>query len=177
MKGKSLIWCIAGILALSLCVAGSVWVLYSDIPVDMQQTAPQTALQTDQPQTAQQTAQSQTAPQAPQTDRPSAPDRPAAKKAAKKTSDGNFSAVVKMLGRNYHMTQGSDNVLHASDKDGKEFWSLRLGAPIDNAVCVVDFYSNGKEQFLFISGGKLYLVDRLGRVVEDFPKKATEINN
>ena len=33
----------------------------------------------------------------------------------------------------------------------------------------IDYYANGKLQFLFAAGSKLYLIDRLGRFVSPFP--------
>lgn len=80
-----------------------------------------------------------------------------------------FSRTVRLLGKDYVLNQTKDNVLHACDSSGKPLWDLKIGGPIDGTVGIVDFYSNGKQQFMFTSGRKLYVVDRLGRFVEGFP--------
>jgi hypothetical protein len=36
-------------------------------------------------------------------------------------------------------------------------------------VETIDYYANGRLQFLFAAGSKLYLIDRLGRFVTGFP--------
>lgn len=54
-------------------------------------------------------------------------------------------------------------------EEGAELWAV----PFDGALCgrasCIDNFANGKLQFLFCSGERLYLYDRLGRPVEGFP--------
>lgn len=63
-----------------------------------------------------------------------------------------------------------DNLyLCLKEEGGKGLW----GIPFDKKICGtasdIDFYANGKLQFLFGAGSKIYLIDRLGRFVSGFP--------
>ena len=53
--------------------------------------------------------------------------------------------------------------------DGKGIWSVPFSGPLCGKVESIDYYANDKIQFLFASGSKLYLLDRLGRFVSGFP--------
>ena len=48
---------------------------------------------------------------------------------------------------------------------------MPLKAPICGAVAEVDYFDNGKIQFLLAAGDELLLIDRLGRYVRPFPVK------
>lgn len=56
-----------------------------------------------------------------------------------------------------------------TETSGKGIWSIPFKAPLCGRVENIDFYKNGKIQFLFCGGSKLYLIDRLGRFVGSFP--------
>lgn len=68
-----------------------------------------------------------------------------------------------------------DNLLSLSDgklaltEDGNELWAVPFDGAICGRVANVDYFNNKKIQFAFCSGDKLYLYDRLGRIVEGFP--------
>lgn len=63
-----------------------------------------------------------------------------------------------------------DNMyLCLKDENGKGLWAVPFNAPICGRVCNVDFFTNGKLQFLFASGSEIHLIDRLGRFVKPFP--------
>ncbi|MBL7857158.1 MAG: hypothetical protein JNM57_05675 [Cyclobacteriaceae bacterium] len=53
--------------------------------------------------------------------------------------------------------------------DGKVLWKMPLGQPIVGEVHQVDFFKNGKLQFLFITPSALHIVDRLGNYVPPYP--------
>ena len=56
------------------------------------------------------------------------------------------------------------------DKEsGKGLWGVSFDQPICGAVGSIDYFANGKLQFLFAAGSRLYLIDRLGRFVSGFP--------
>lgn len=55
------------------------------------------------------------------------------------------------------------------DENGKGLWTVPFRTPVCGRVCNVDFYANGKLQFLFASGSEIYIIDRLGRFVKSFP--------
>lgn len=54
--------------------------------------------------------------------------------------------------------------------DSKVQWQLPLPASITDEVEQVDYFRNRKLQYLFLCNNAIYLVDRLGRVVDGFPK-------
>lgn len=72
-------------------------------------------------------------------------------------------------GKRNTLRQNADNSLELIDEKGKSLWKMSLPGQIAGAVGQVDYYSNGKIQFLFCQGSKLHLVDRLGREVSGFP--------
>lgn len=53
--------------------------------------------------------------------------------------------------------------------DGMLLWKRAVDGPIVGDVSQVDFYSNGKLQYLFTTERSLYIVDRLGNDVGAFP--------
>ena len=54
---------------------------------------------------------------------------------------------------------------------GRILWKKHLDGPLLGEVQQIDRYKNGKLQLLFNTGQKLYLVDRNGNNVENFPVK------
>ena len=72
-------------------------------------------------------------------------------------------------GENEILVQDENNVLHLLTADGKQLFSLDLGEKIISEIYQVDRYKNKKLQYLFNTKSSLYLVDRNGEFVEDFP--------
>lgn len=66
-------------------------------------------------------------------------------------------------------TQKEDMALTMVDESGKTLWTTKFQTPICGRVAQVDYFKNSKLQYLFASGTKLYLIDRLGRMVKPFP--------
>lgn len=66
--------------------------------------------------------------------------------------------------------QDSLFAVHLISKDGKALWQKEIGGPILGAIHQVDYYKNGKLQYLFATSGELHLIDRLGNYVESYPK-------
>lgn len=60
--------------------------------------------------------------------------------------------------------------LQLCDKNMKGIWAVPFETPIRGYVEQVDFFNNNKLQMFFASGNKLYLLDRLGRFVNGFPR-------
>ena len=65
----------------------------------------------------------------------------------------------------------SDGKGHLSlkEENGKGLWTVPFKGSIAGVVVEVDYFSNGKIQFLFASGDRLCLIDRLGRYVRPYP--------
>ena len=52
---------------------------------------------------------------------------------------------------------------------GRVLWKQPVDGPIMGEVYQVDFYKNGKLQYLFNTAGKIHLIDRNGNYVERYP--------
>ncbi len=59
--------------------------------------------------------------------------------------------------------------LYLMDQAGDVLWKRQLGAPVIGSITTVDYYRNGKIQYLFSTAGAIYLIDRNGEDVENFP--------
>lgn len=60
--------------------------------------------------------------------------------------------------------------------DGNVQWTMPLDNLIQGDVLQVDYFNNGKLQYLFATPGQLHVIDRLGKYVEPFPIKIAERN-
>lgn len=61
--------------------------------------------------------------------------------------------------------------LRYMDANRKGVWAIPFDTPICGYVEQVDLYDNGRLQMLFISGNRMYLLDRVGRYVYGYPAK------
>lgn len=65
--------------------------------------------------------------------------------------------------------QDAHNYVYLIDGSGEILWHRQLDGPIVGDVQQVDYYRNGKLQYIFATKGSIHLIDRLGRFVENFP--------
>jgi hypothetical protein len=65
--------------------------------------------------------------------------------------------------------QDRSNRLHLITDEGRVRWSLNIPEKILGEIHQIDFFRNGKLQFLFNTKDKMYLIDRLGNHVSPFP--------
>ena len=65
--------------------------------------------------------------------------------------------------------QDEQNNLHLVTKEGRIRWSLPLPGNIMSEIHQIDYYKNGKLQYLFNTKEKLYVIDRNGNNVAHFP--------
>ena len=72
-------------------------------------------------------------------------------------------------GKNNSLVQNANLSLSLKDETGKALWTVPFSGKVCGTVCNIDYFRNGKVQFLFASGSKIYLLDRLGRSVSPFP--------
>ena len=82
---------------------------------------------------------------------------------------GPFKVKNSHTGKMNEFGLNSSKALSLKDETGKELWSVPFGKDICGAVHNVDYYANGKLQFIFASGTGIYVIDRLGRFVTGFP--------
>ena len=65
--------------------------------------------------------------------------------------------------------QDQDHTLRLVSSEQEILWKDSLGVPITSDVYQVDFYNNGKLQYLFASDSALHLIDRTGEPVAGYP--------
>ena len=82
---------------------------------------------------------------------------------------GPFPVMNSGTGKTNSFYQNANLFLCLNDENGKCVWGVPFKQPICGFVESIDFYNNGKIQFLFAAGSGLYLIDRLGRFVGGFP--------
>ena len=94
---------------------------------------------------------------------PSYPVSPEAAPAAVEYSVRNFKT-----GRMNTFFQNPDNAIGLRDENGQVLWTVPFDRPLCGRVKEIDFYGNGKIQYLFAAGSRLYIIDRLGRFIPSF---------
>lgn len=83
--------------------------------------------------------------------------------------EGPFTVMNSSTGKQNALYQNSHLSICLRDENGKDQWGIPFKEKICGMVRDIDFYNNGRIQFLFAAGSKLYLLDRLGRIVTGFP--------
>ena len=72
-------------------------------------------------------------------------------------------------GSTNYLEQLGNNSLRLLNSARKPVWTVSFKTPLCGTVRQIDYLKNNKLQMLFGSGNKVFLYDRLGRIVEDFP--------
>lgn len=67
------------------------------------------------------------------------------------------------------MVQDNKNNLYLINKEGVRLWKIKLSGHIIGDIYQVDYYRNGKLQYLFNTKNQLYLIDRNGNNTAKFP--------
>lgn len=75
----------------------------------------------------------------------------------------NGSAAVLVQDANYN--------LYLLDQNGSILWQRTIAGPILNDIHTIDFYRNSKQQLVFTTAEKLYLLDMDGKDVNSYPLK------
>jgi hypothetical protein len=76
------------------------------------------------------------------------------------------------------VVQDKLNQLYLINSDGKILWKRLLDSDINGSIQQLDAFESGKNQMLFCTNKRLYLVDRNGNDVDGFPVKFdTKINS
>lgn len=65
--------------------------------------------------------------------------------------------------------QDDKNQVYLINNPGRMLWKVQLSEPIISDIVQIDFYKNGKQQLLFNTRTKLYILDRNGNNLEKFP--------
>ncbi len=72
------------------------------------------------------------------------------------------------------LVQDVNNSIHLIGSTGRLLWSIKLDGPILGDVHQIDRFRNGKLQLLFNTADRLYLIDRNGKHVGNFPIRLPE---
>ena len=67
------------------------------------------------------------------------------------------------------LVQDSLNDLSLLSMEGKELWKLPIGDRITSDIHQIDFFNNGKLQYIFTTHDALHIIDRLGNYVAPYP--------
>ncbi|MDA3821536.1 MAG: PQQ-binding-like beta-propeller repeat protein [Bacteroidales bacterium] len=67
--------------------------------------------------------------------------------------------------------QDASNSVCLLNSTGRILWQVKTESPIMGEIYQVDYYANGKLQYLFSTSKKIYLLDRNGNNVERYPVK------
>ncbi|MBH83639.1 MAG: hypothetical protein CMP70_03070 [Flavobacteriales bacterium] len=73
--------------------------------------------------------------------------------------------------KNNIIVQDENKIIYLISSNGNILWKRSLGGIILDDINQIDFYKNQKIQYVFNTEDSLYIIDRLGRNVEDFPIK------
>jgi hypothetical protein len=83
--------------------------------------------------------------------------------------EGPFTVTNSLNGRKNTFYQNAQLSLCLNDENGKGLWGVPFKQKICGYVSDIDYYNNGKIQFLFAAGSSLYAISRLGAFVQGFP--------
>ena len=83
--------------------------------------------------------------------------------------EGPFVVTNSLNGRKNTFYQNAQLSLCLNDENGKGIWGVPFKQKICGYVSDIDYYNNGKIQFLFGAGSSLYAISRLGAFVQGFP--------
>ncbi|MEM6299675.1 MAG: hypothetical protein AAF740_13380, partial [Bacteroidota bacterium] len=73
------------------------------------------------------------------------------------------------------LVQDAQNQLALISRDGKILWRKNLaGRLVENSIQQIDFYNNGKLQYALATDREIFVLDRLGRALPNFPVKLPE---
>ncbi|HEX8037630.1 MAG TPA: hypothetical protein VF490_00705, partial [Chryseosolibacter sp.] len=67
------------------------------------------------------------------------------------------------------LIQDSLNDISLLSMDGKVLWKVPVGDPITSDIQQIDFFNNGKLQYIFSTHDAIHIIDRLGNYVAPFP--------
>jgi len=82
---------------------------------------------------------------------------------------GLFPVQNYVTGQTNYLYQNANLYICLNDENGKGVWGIPFKNPICGVVESIDYYNNGKIQFLFASDSRIWLLDRTGKFVGGFP--------
>ena len=83
--------------------------------------------------------------------------------------EGPFEVTNSQTNKKNTFYQNAQLSLCLNDENGKGLWGVPFKQKLCGYVSDIDYYNNGKIQFLFGAGSSLYAISRLGAFVQGFP--------
>lgn len=84
--------------------------------------------------------------------------------------EGPFKVRNSATGAINTLYQNKHRSICLQDENGKDLWGIPFKHRFCGYVKEIDYFGNGKLQYLFCADSSLYAIDRLGRFVSGFPK-------
>ena len=84
---------------------------------------------------------------------------------------GPFEVRDHVKGEKQYVEQLPNNKIRLMSATKRGIWAIPFETPICGVIDQVDFFKNGKLQMIFVSEDRLYLLDRMARIVRGFPVK------
>jgi hypothetical protein len=85
-------------------------------------------------------------------------------------------AILRLHAVRSHVSQANEILIQDSlndvsllSMDGKELWRIPVGDQITSDIQQVDFFKNGKLQYIFATHDAIHIIDRLGNYVAPYP--------
>jgi hypothetical protein len=75
------------------------------------------------------------------------------------------------------LLQDSAHVLYLIGNKGEVLWQKKLDGAVKGKIDQIDFFANGKLQYVVTTEQNIYVIDRLGNYVHPFPKSLTSTTN
>jgi hypothetical protein len=67
------------------------------------------------------------------------------------------------------LVQDATNNVYMINKAGRVLWKQNIKEPINSDIYHIDYYGNGKIQYVFSTASAIFVIDRLGNYVDRFP--------
>lgn len=99
------------------------------------------------------------------------PDRKIESRISTSSLKHNHAYEVRNLNKAVLLVQETDNKVSMISPETGMLWNQMLTHEVTGEIFQIDYFKNGKYQFLIPAGDNLHLIDRLGRPVTGFPKK------
>lgn len=72
--------------------------------------------------------------------------------------------------------QDSTHVVYYLDRNQNALWTENVEEPITSDIFPIDYYKNGKLQYLFATTSKVYMIDRTGAAIPGYPKTLPKLS-
>lgn len=76
------------------------------------------------------------------------------------------------------LIKDNNNALYSIGVNGQKNWKIELQSPLLSEIYPVDFYQNGEQQLVFNTRNHIFVIDKYGEALDNFPLRlSTEATN